>query len=225
MGSFLVATVGIVRLVFEYIIYQYEQAQPKPNPVWKVIKAIIRFVSWSLDCCVKFVNKNAYIQIALRNQNFCPAAKTSFYLAIRNVARASAVGIISAIIAVLGKGLIVAAVAFMTISIIDSTQPQVKEPYVCALLMAFWSYMVASILLSLFEDSAITILYCFILDEEHGGSTKTPDSLRQFLDIADEKFAQRAGRDNEKEADESAELSSEDERKIVAMRMDYDKSC
>ena len=121
MGSFLVATVAIVRLVFEYIIYSYEKAQPKPNAIWNVIKAIIRFVSWSLDCCVKFVNKNAYIQIALRNQNFCPAAKTSFYLAIRNAARASAVSIIGAIIAVLGKGFIVAAVAFMTISIIDST--------------------------------------------------------------------------------------------------------
>ena len=99
-----------------------------------------------------------------------------------------------------------------------------KEPYVCALLMSFWTYMVASIFLSLFEDSAITILYCFILDEEHGGSTKTPDALKQFLDIADEKFTERAGRDNEKEADESAELSSEDERKIVAMRMDYNTS-
>ena len=53
--------------------------------------------------------------------------------------------------------------------------------------------MVASIFLSLFEDSAITILYCFILDEEHGGSTRTPDSLRPFLDMADEKFKERAG--------------------------------
>jgi solute carrier family 44 (choline transporter-like protein), member 2/4/5 len=123
MGSFLVSVVTIVRLVFEYIIYQYEKTQPKENAVWKAVKVCIRFVSWSLDCCVKFVNKQAYIQIALRNQNFCPAAKTSFYLAVRNAARASAVGIISGILAVLGKGFIVASVAFMTISIIDSTQP------------------------------------------------------------------------------------------------------
>ena len=220
MGSFLVAVVTIVRLVFEYIIYKYEQTQPKDNAVWKVVKAIIRFVSWSLDCCVKFINKQAYIQIALRNQNFCPAAKTSFYLAIRNAARASAVGIISGILAVLGKGFIVAACAFMTISIIDSTQPQIKEPYVCAVLIGVWAYMVSSIFLSLFEDSAITILYCFILDEEHGGSTKTPDSLRPFLDLADEKFAYRAGRDNGKDQDDDTE--SDVEGKVVAARMDYD---
>jgi hypothetical protein len=185
MGSFLIAIVTISRLVFEYLIYQYEKAAPKDNVVWKVIKAVIRFVSWLMDACVKFVNKNAYIQIALQNQSFCPAAKTSFYLAIRNVARASAVGIISGIIAVLGKGFIVAACAFLTISIIDSTQPEIKEPYICAMLISFWAYMVASIFLSLFEDSAITILYCFILDEEHGGSTRTPDSLRPFLELAD----------------------------------------
>jgi len=87
----------------------------------------------------------------------------------------------------------------MTISIVDSTQPQLKQPYICALLISFWAYMVASIFLSLFEDSAITILYCFILDEEHGGSTRTPDSLRGFLDIADKKFDGRAGREMPKE--------------------------
>lgn len=54
--------------------------------------------------------------------------------------------------------------------------------------------MVASIFLSLFEDSSTTILYCFILDEEFGGSTKTPDSLRPFLDIADTKFKDYEGR-------------------------------
>jgi len=81
----------------------------------------------------------------------------------------------------------------MTISITESTQPDIKQPYIVALLISFWAYMVASIFLSLFEDSAITILYCFILDEEHGGSTRTPDSLRPFLDMADEKFKERAG--------------------------------
>jgi hypothetical protein len=123
MGSFLVAVVTIIRLVFEYIIYQYEKATPGENTIWKIVKAIIRFVSWSLDCCVKYVNKNAYIQIALRNEAFCPAAKTSFYLAVRNAARASAVGIISGILAVLGKGFIVAASSFLTISLVNSTQP------------------------------------------------------------------------------------------------------
>lgn len=115
-------------------------------------------------------------------------------MAIRNAARASAVSIISGILAVLGKGFIVAFCAFLTISIVDSTQPQVKEPYIIAMIVSFWAYMVASIFLSLFEDSATTILYCFILDAEHGGSTKTPDSLRPFLDIADTKFKDYAGR-------------------------------
>jgi hypothetical protein len=193
MGSFLVSVVTIIRLVMEYIMYQYEKANPGENLVWTVIKKIIRFVMWSLDCCVKFVNKNAYVQIALHSNSFCEAAKQSFYLAIRNAARASAVSIISGILAVLGKGFIVSFCAFLTISIVDSTQPQIKEPYVCAMLVAFWAYMVASIFLSLFEDSSLTILYCFILDEEFGGSTKTPDSLRPFLDIADTKFKDYEG--------------------------------
>ena len=123
MGSFLVAVVCVVRMVFEYIIYVYEKSTPGANAIWTVIKSCIRCVSWSLDCCVKFVNKNAYIQIALRNESFCPAAKTSFYLAIRNAARASAVSIIGGILAILGKGFIVALSAYLTVSLVDSTQP------------------------------------------------------------------------------------------------------
>lgn len=123
MGSFLVAVVTVVRLVMEFLIYQYEKANPGENVMWKIVKAIMRFVSYSLDCCVKFVNKNAYIQICLHSNSFCDAAKQSFYLAIRNAGRCSAVSIISGIFALLGKGLIVALCAFLTVSIIDSTQP------------------------------------------------------------------------------------------------------
>lgn len=126
MGAFLVAVVTVIRLVMEYLMYSFEKANPGENIIWKVIKACIRCVGWSLDCCVKFVNKGAYIQICLHSNSFCDAAKQSFYLAIRNAARASAVSIISGILAVLGKGFIVATCTFMTISIVDASQPQIK---------------------------------------------------------------------------------------------------
>jgi choline transporter-like protein 2/4/5 len=60
-GSFLIAVVQMIRIVFEYIIYQYEKVGDKENPVYKAFKCVARCILWCLDQCVKFITKNAYI--------------------------------------------------------------------------------------------------------------------------------------------------------------------
>jgi choline transporter-like protein 2/4/5 len=103
-GAFLVAVVTMIRVICEYIMYQYEKSggASKDNAMWKCVKCCVRCTLKCLDCCVKFINKNAYIQIALHNSNFCTAAKESFYLNIRHGGRFAAVALIGGILGVLG---------------------------------------------------------------------------------------------------------------------------
>jgi hypothetical protein len=61
--------------------------------------------------------------------------------------------------------------------------------------------MIASVFLAVFDFSALTILHCFSLDEEQGGSRNTPDGLRKFLDMDPEtqiqsKDANQSGAEN-----------------------------
>jgi hypothetical protein len=192
-GSFIVAVVTMIRVMFEYFVYQFDKANPanKENAMYKAAKCCIRCYLKCLDTCVKYINKNAYIQIALHNSNFCTAAKESFFLNLRNGGRFSAVSLIGTILVVIGRGVIVATNAFLTVVITDAMVPDVKQPYLAAVIIAFFSYMVSGVFLSLFKDSALTILHCFCLDEElkkDGRSTNnnfTPDSLKSFLDVAD----------------------------------------
>lgn len=191
-GSFIVAVVTMLRLMFEYFIYQFEKANPanKENALYKAAKCCIRCYLKCLDSCVKYINKNAYIQVALHNSNFCTGAKESFFLNLRNGGRFSAVAMIGTILSVIGRGVIVATNTFLTIVITDAMVPDVKQPYLAAAIIAFFSYMIAGVFLSLFKDSALTILHCFCLDEElkkDGRSTLnfTPSSLQSFLDVAD----------------------------------------
>jgi hypothetical protein len=51
---------------------------------------------------VKFINKMAYIQIALRGKSFCSAAADGFEIAWSNPARFAIVGGVGEIIMVLG---------------------------------------------------------------------------------------------------------------------------
>lgn len=62
-GAFLIALVQFIRIIFEYYRRQIEKAN-KNNPA---IKVILCLTSYLLDCLerfVKFISKNAYIQVS-----------------------------------------------------------------------------------------------------------------------------------------------------------------
>lgn len=186
-GAFLVAVVTMIRVICEYVMWQYEKSggADKDSSIWKAIKCCVRSTTKCLDTCVKYINKNAYVQIALHNSSFCKAAQESFYLNIRNGGRFTAVAMIGGILGLLGKGTIVGSCTFLTIVLVDAIDKEVEQPYLPAMIIAFFSYMVAGVFLSLFQDSALTILHCFCLDEEQGGGKNTPEELLKFIDVAD----------------------------------------
>jgi|TARA_B110000285_G_C15046381_1_gene574543 hypothetical protein len=76
-GAFLIAVLNTIKALFEYFVYQYENATPsmKNNPVFQIVTCCIRCVIWCVDSYIKFMNKNAYIQIALQSTAFCPSAQ------------------------------------------------------------------------------------------------------------------------------------------------------
>lgn len=117
-GSFVIAVVTMIRVVFEYIAKQQE-AMNKENPVFKAIICCIRCVLYCLDKYVKFITKNAYIQIALMNSNFCKAAWDSFFLIIRQAGRFTSTTVVAWIIMLLGKGCIMGVSAYLTILVIE----------------------------------------------------------------------------------------------------------
>ena len=65
MGSFIIAIVTMIRVVFEYLGKKFDKFVEPGGAINKCAMCCIRCVLWSLDTYVKFINKNAYIQIAL----------------------------------------------------------------------------------------------------------------------------------------------------------------
>ena len=63
MGAFLIALVQFIRIIFEYYKAQLDKA--KEN---KVVKILLCLTSYLLDCLerfIKFISKNAYIQVSV----------------------------------------------------------------------------------------------------------------------------------------------------------------
>lgn len=191
-GAFLIALVTLIRIIFEYIAYQYEKMGNKDNAVYKVVSCCVRCCLWCLDKYVKFITKNAFIQIALHSTSFCTSAFASFYLMIRHVGRFSSAIFIGWIMMFLGKGTIVAASGYLTMVYFQQMYPDLQQPLVPAACIAIVAYLVGSLFLSIFSFSCTAILHCFILDEDTDGSKFTPDSLKGFLDYNDQENAKKS---------------------------------
>ena len=82
-GSFILAVIWVIRIVFEYVQEKLEKSSGNSQAV----KFIGVCVSCCLDCFhrfIKFLNENAYIQMALTGDSFCTSAVNAFVLAIKN---------------------------------------------------------------------------------------------------------------------------------------------
>jgi hypothetical protein len=109
-------------------------------------------------------------------------------LIIRWAGRFGSAELIGWIMMMLGKGTIMGSSAYLTILMIHYQFPEVQQPFVPAIIIAAFGYLVGSLFLSIFSFSCTAILHCFLLDEETGGSDKnTPESLKSFLDANDSK--------------------------------------
>merc|ERR1719253_2388316 len=122
----------MIRVVFEYIVQQYEKAGAKENPVFKAVACCIRGILYLLDQYIKFISKNAFIQTAIHNTSFCTSAWQSFYLIVRHAGRFTSAGTIGFIMMLLGKGTIMSTTAYLTILFIKQVHPDVNQPFVPA---------------------------------------------------------------------------------------------
>lgn len=185
-GSFLIAVVQLIRAIFEYMVKKANESGAD-NAAKRAVECVIRCCLWCLDQCVKFITENAYIQCAVSNKSFCPAAWSAFCLIIRNAGRFGSLSMVDWMLMVLGKGFIVAASVLLTYVIADKGFPLIQQPVIPAVFILAYSYVVASLFLTIFSFAARTILHNFLLDEEvSGGNPNTPSSLQPFLDYCPE---------------------------------------
>jgi choline transporter-like protein 2/4/5 len=125
-GAFLIALVQFIRIIFEYYRSQMEKAN-KDN---KVIKILLCVTSYLLDCLerfVKFISKNAYIQIGLTGKNFCAAAWNAFLLILKNAIRFGTANSIGFIFNVLGVVFITACNGLTVYAVLHYYEPYIGK--------------------------------------------------------------------------------------------------
>jgi len=172
-GAFIVALVQFIRYMLKY--YE-QQAKAQKNRIVVLILKVLQCLIWCFEKCIKFLNKNAYIQIALKGTNFCTSAKKAFFLILRNALRFGTVAILGSMIHVIGIMFITAGTAVLGYFTLSGLHPAMA-PAVPMIIYIILGYVVGRLFTSIFELAVDTTLQCFLCCEEMQIAEMGPDGF------------------------------------------------
>ncbi|GMH74283.1 hypothetical protein TrST_g7085 [Triparma strigata] len=163
-GSLIIAIIKTIRAVIAYL---QNQAKKSKNKALQMALCAIQCYMWCLEKCMKFMNKNAYIQTAIYGYSFCKAARKAFFLILRNILRISAVAIVSEFVLIIGKLFITVASTMVGYYFMKENMLNDLNGLWCPLLLIIlFAYVTAEMFNEVFGMAIWTILQCFVADEE-----------------------------------------------------------
>lgn len=180
LGSFIIAAVQFARYM---MLYLQKQAEASKNKVMVIVFKILGYLLWCLEKCVKFITKNAFIQVALTGKNFCASAKKAFWIIFRNGARFGVFAILGGIINFLGVALIVCSTLFMGYYMLMLMHEDIS-PVMPMILFGMMAYVVAKLFMMVFHLACDSMIMCFMITEEMGlekGKEFVPGELRSLI--------------------------------------------
>jgi choline transporter-like protein 2/4/5 len=188
LGSFLLATLRLIRIVIEYIDSKCRQYSD--NPVAKAIGCICKCSFWCLESFLKFINTNAYIMMAVYGQGYCDSARDAFSLLMRNIIRVVVVDQVADFLLFLGKVVVTAFMGLLSYYIFDARSELIDMPvlnytWIPIVAICFGTYLVASSFFNVYDMAVDTIFLCFLEDcERNDGTPSKPYFMsKELMDI------------------------------------------
>jgi hypothetical protein len=161
--------VAIIKTIRAVIAYIQKQAKKSHNRILEYLMCILQCFMWCLEKIMKFINKHAYIITAIYAYPFCKAARTAFFLLLRNILRVAAVNLVSTFLLFLGRLFIPLFTTFLCYlalgynSTVSNEASGIISPLVFTFLLSYW---IGGMFLEIFGMGIETILFCYIADEE-----------------------------------------------------------
>ena len=189
-GSAVIAICQLIRAVFEY--YRKKIQGMNKSAIVKFLLCYTSYLLWALEKCIKYITKNAYIQVALMNTFFCRAAWNAFALIVKNVHRfgwVNSIGFILNWFGVCAVSGFNAFLAYIMLTKVEMYQTNVTQPMAPAIAVLLVSYLIVKSFLSIFSFSLDAILQSFLLDESLGFAGQARPSYIDDFKGGIEKYA------------------------------------
>uniref|UniRef100_A0A4W4GLT2 Choline transporter-like protein n=1 Tax=Electrophorus electricus TaxID=8005 RepID=A0A4W4GLT2_ELEEL len=174
-GSLILSIIQVIRVLLEYLDHKLKGAQ---NKFAKFLLCCLKCCFWCLEKLIKFLNRNAYIMVAIYGKNFCVSARDAFFLLMRNVIRVAVLDKVTDFLLFLGKLLIVGLVGVISFFFFSGRSkvldlvPNLHYYWVPILVS---TYFIAHGFFSVYAMCVDTLFLCFCEDlERNDGSAERP---------------------------------------------------
>lgn len=180
-GSLIIALIQLARVALEYLDHKLNGPGTSPGPVTKFLIKCLKCCFWCFEKFMKFLNKNAYIEIAVYGKNFCVSAKNAFFLLMRNVLRVVVLDKVTDFLLFIGKLTVTMAIAVASFYWFKDRK-DLNYYLAPVMIITIGSYMICSGFFSVYEMAIDTIFLCFLEDSErHDGSPEKPFYMSKKL--------------------------------------------
>ena len=167
-GSLVIAILKTIQAIINYLQRKNKASTDAMSKILGYVLACLSCCIWCMEKCMKFINKNGYIQCAIHGYSFCKACRAAFFLLLRNILRVIGVNLVGDFVLLIGKLLVpigATLLCYLAIaySLDESEVPAVVSPLIFTFIMA---YFIACMFCEVFGMGITTIMHCFIADEE-----------------------------------------------------------
>eukprot|EP00058_Branchiostoma_floridae_P004452 XP_002589940.1 hypothetical protein BRAFLDRAFT_127837 [Branchiostoma floridae] len=180
-GAMIIALVQLARIILAYI---QNRLKGRAGEVADFCLRCLACCLWCFEKVLKFINRNAYIMIAIYGYNFCKSAQRAFSVLVSNALRVAALNSIGDFCLFLGKVAVVAATVVVGIELLQNRADLTYYP-VPIVLGAISAFLIAHCFFTVYEMAIDTIFLCFCEDEERNDGVTKPYyssvGLRDYL--------------------------------------------
>ncbi|ESO92820.1 hypothetical protein LOTGIDRAFT_120296 [Lottia gigantea] len=185
-GAFIIAVIQMIRIVLEYLDAKLKGSE---NTIARFFLKCLKCCFWCLEKFMKFLNKNAYIMIAVRGKNFCASAKDAFFLIMRNIVRCVVLDKVADFLLFLSKLIVTAAICVGSyfwfqgsIPFFTNYVPKLNFYLTPVIVLTLSTYITASLFFSVYSMAVDTLFICFLEDlEMNDGSASKPYYMSKGL--------------------------------------------
>uniref|UniRef100_A0A4W5NTA9 Choline transporter-like protein n=1 Tax=Hucho hucho TaxID=62062 RepID=A0A4W5NTA9_9TELE len=187
-GALILTLIQVVRIILEYLDHKTRAAQ---NPCARFLMCCLKCCFWCLEKFIKFLNRNAYIMIAVYGKNFCVSAKNAFMLLMRNIVRVVVLDKVTDLLLFFGKLLVVGGVGVLAFFFFSGRIRLPGSNFRTEMLNYYWmpiivvvvgAYLIAHGFFSVYNMCVDTLFLCFLEDlERHDGTMQKPYYMSKNL--------------------------------------------
>jgi hypothetical protein len=191
-GSFIIAVFSVIQRCLEYI----DKTNPN-NPLVRCIVCILWCMCTCFKSCAEFINKNAYISMALTGNGFCSSAMKALEVMAKKAGAIFILAGASYVFQILGLLLITVLCGLITYLLVHlpmfteaSSSQFLPNPIVVVVCACLVAAAMAKIFMDVLDMVSATLVFCFAID---GNPNRAPPAVKMGLDEVSNNMQNQGG--------------------------------